>query len=88
MNITNERPERNVTPLSIAGALSNGTRLAALDHAEAVAGGGVVVDKAPENEKVKEEAVTWMSLPHKKQLAVLTMARFSEPLVQTSLQVS
>ena len=39
-------------------------------------------------EELKEEVVTWSSLPHKGQLAVLTMARLSEPLVQTSLQVS
>jgi hypothetical protein len=37
-------------------------------------------------EKKKKEVVTWMSLPHKRQLAVLTAARLSEPLVQTSLQ--
>ena len=37
-------------------------------------------------EKKKKEVVTWMSLPHKRQLAVLTVARLSEPLVQTSLQ--
>jgi len=36
--------------------------------------------------KAKEEPVTWMSLPHKRQLTVLTLARLSEPLVQTSLQ--
>ena len=30
--------------------------------------------------------VTWASLPHKSQLAVLTLARLSEPLTQTSLQ--
>lgn len=39
-----------------------------------------------EIEKPHEEQVTWMSLPHKGQLAVLTLARLSEPLVQTSLQ--
>lgn len=33
-----------------------------------------------------KEVVTWMSLPHKRQLAILTAARLSEPLVQTSLQ--
>lgn len=43
--------------------------------------------KTLEEEKLKEEDVTWMSLPHKSQLAVLTMARLSEPMVQTSLQV-
>ena len=31
-------------------------------------------------------AVTWASLPHKGQLAVLTLARLSEPLTQSSLQ--
>jgi len=38
------------------------------------------------HKKKKKEAVTWISLPHKRQLAVLTAARLSEPLVQTSLQ--
>jgi hypothetical protein len=38
--------------------------------------------------KRKKETVTWMSLPHKSQLAILTVARLSEPLVQTSLRVS
>ena len=38
--------------------------------------------------KKKEEKVTWSSLPHKSQLAILTLARLSEPLVQTSLRVS
>lgn len=37
-------------------------------------------------EKKQKEMVSWMSLPHKRQLAVLTAARLSEPLVQTSLQ--
>jgi hypothetical protein len=37
-------------------------------------------------EKKQKEVVTWMSLPHKRQLAILTVARLSEPLVQTSLQ--
>jgi hypothetical protein len=35
-----------------------------------------------------EKAVTWMSLPHKDQLAILTFARVSEPLVQSSIRVS
>lgn len=38
--------------------------------------------------KKKNETVTWMSLPHKSQLAILTVARLAEPLVQTSLRVS
>lgn len=49
--------------------------------------GGVI--SAPRTMKEKQaEKVTWMSLPCKKQLIVLTLARLSEPLVQTSLQVS
>ena len=32
-----------------------------------------------------EKPVTWLSLPRKDQLAVLTLARLSEPLTQTSL---
>lgn len=36
-------------------------------------------------EKRQTDVVSWMSLPHKRQLAVLTAARLSEPLVQTSL---
>jgi hypothetical protein len=38
--------------------------------------------------KKKDKPVTWMSLPHKSQLAILTVARLAEPLVQTSLRVS
>lgn len=34
------------------------------------------------------EPVTWKSLPKRSQLVILTLARLSEPLVQTSLQVS
>lgn len=36
----------------------------------------------------KEKPVTWKSLPRKSQLAILTLARLSEPLVQSSLRVS
>jgi hypothetical protein len=41
-----------------------------------------VLDRMPTEEK----PVTWMSLPKKGQLAILTFARLSEPLTQTSLQ--
>ncbi|KAK5131235.1 hypothetical protein LTR08_001204 [Meristemomyces frigidus] len=34
----------------------------------------------------KRQQVTWSSLPKKSQLAILTLARLSEPLTQTSLQ--
>ncbi|KAJ5778112.1 hypothetical protein N7520_001358 [Penicillium odoratum] len=40
----------------------------------------------PEQEIAEEKPVTWSSLPKKGQLAILTMARLSEPLTQTSLQ--
>lgn len=36
----------------------------------------------------RKAVVTWGSLPHKRQLAILTIARFSEPLVQSSIRVS
>ena len=35
---------------------------------------------------VKDEAVSWRDLPNKKQLTILTLARLSEPLSQSSLQ--
>lgn len=68
-------------------ANSDGDRLAVLDQDEVDAEGGA--ERAVEEvNNEKEEKVTWMSLPHKKQLIVLTLARLSEPLVQTSLQAS
>ena len=39
----------------------------------------------PSNQE-KKKPVSWKDLPHKGQLAILTMARLSEPLTQTSLQ--
>ena len=41
----------------------------------------------PIKKKKSNEVVSWRSLPHKSQLAILTVARLSEPLVQTSLRV-
>lgn len=43
------------------------------------------VDETETVEATKEEPVTWRSLPRKDQLLVLTLARLSEPLTQTSL---
>jgi hypothetical protein len=41
--------------------------------------------------QTKEEdggkAISWKDLPRKRQLIIITLARLSEPLVQTSLQV-
>ncbi|OQD81335.1 hypothetical protein PENANT_c028G00847 [Penicillium antarcticum] len=42
-------------------------------------------DSMPEQAE-EEKPVTWSSLPKKGQLAILTFARLSEPLTQTSLQ--
>jgi len=40
-----------------------------------------------ERERKARQAVRWKDLPRKGQLTVLTLARLSEPLVQTSIQV-
>ncbi|EFY89695.1 MFS multidrug transporter, putative [Metarhizium acridum CQMa 102] len=37
--------------------------------------------------KLAREPVAWRDLPRKKQLVIITLARMSEPLVQTSLQL-
>ncbi|KAJ6787408.1 hypothetical protein PWT90_04808 [Aphanocladium album] len=48
------------------------------------------VHDAPRSRSSKEETskkpVAWKDLPQKRQLAILTLSRLSEPLVQTSLQ--
>ena len=80
-----ERPERDLASLSLAGPASNVTQPPPSPEYRALAEDE---NKTLEDEKLKEEAVTWRSLPQKRQLAVLTMARLSEPLVQTSLQVT
>lgn len=49
---------------------------------------GAVPSQVDHNEQAaarKEEPVSWRSLPRKDQLLVLTLARLSEPLTQTSL---
>ena len=43
------------------------------------------VDDSEDATASREEPVAWRSLPRKDQLFVLTLARFSEPLTQTSL---
>jgi len=65
---------------------SNGERLGVLGEEDAAAEGGVENPEAVMSEKKEEEKVTWRSLPHRRQLIILTLARLSEPLVQTSLQ--
>ena len=41
---------------------------------------------APRKNDRKHDNVTWLSLPHKDQLTILTLARLSEPITSTSLQ--
>ena len=67
--------------------MKDGDRLASLNEDEVAAEGGfgAMTPEVVQNEK--QEEVTWRSLPHRKQLIILTLARLSEPLVQTSLQV-
>jgi hypothetical protein len=66
---------------------SDGGRLAVIDLDEVETEGGVAASGGDPVVNEKDEPVTWMSLPHKRQLLVLTLSRLSEPLVQTSLQV-
>lgn len=72
-------------------ASSYGNRLADVQQNVVAVEGGVIADglEKAEEEKVKQkdEPVTWRSLPHRRQLIVLTLARLSEPLVDTSLRV-
>lgn len=42
---------------------------------------------SPDSRRGGAKSVSWGDLPKKQQLVVLTLARLSEPLVQTSLQV-
>lgn len=43
------------------------------------------IDDTEQTEATKEKPVSWRALPRKDQLFVLTLARLSEPLTQTSL---
>ncbi|EAQ84690.1 hypothetical protein CHGG_08704 [Chaetomium globosum CBS 148.51] len=42
--------------------------------------------RGPSNRAAGPETVSWRDLPRKDQLCVITLARLSEPLVQTSIQ--
>lgn len=85
VNKAEVRPERSLTPLLTENARNDGDRIAVLGQNEAAANGGIDIEIGHQDEK--EGKVTWASLPHRRQLIVLTLARLSEPLVQTSLQV-
>jgi hypothetical protein len=85
-NPSGEPPERQLTPLLTGSPRSDGDRLATRPQDGTAAAGGLERTPAEMNDE-KEEKVTWASLPHRRQLVILTLARLSEPLVQTSLQV-
>lgn len=82
-----ENTERQLKPLATDRTSSDGDRLAAIGQDEVVAEGGAGVRTPDAASDEKEEPVTWRTLPHRRQLIILTLARLSEPLVQTSLQV-
>lgn len=63
---------------------SSARRLSFIDEDEADL--QPVLEVAQPAKKAREGPVGWMELPQKRQLAILTVARLSEPLVQTSLQ--
>lgn len=44
-------------------------------------------DEAAPSKAPRSKPVAWRDLPRRDQLLILTLARLSEPLVQTSLQV-
>jgi hypothetical protein len=69
---------------------SDEERITVLRDEDAAPEGGVDdnVAEVELSEKKVGEKVTWRSLPHRRQLIILTLARLSEPLVQTSLQAS
>ena len=55
------------------------------DDDSGVGGHEPLLDNDDDNNAAKKAPVTWMSLPKKGQLAVLTIARLSEPLSERSL---
>jgi hypothetical protein len=67
--------ERDVTTLESDGLASG-----------AVAATGEP-DEAVPTKAARSKPVAWRDLPRRDQLLILTLARLSEPLVQTSLQV-
>lgn len=48
---------------------------------------GTAVLPAAEAKTDSKKPVAWKDMPQKQQLAIITLSRLSEPLVQTSLQV-
>lgn len=44
-------------------------------------------DEAASSKAVQSKPIAWRDLPRRDQLLILTLARLSEPLTQTSLQV-
>lgn len=60
----------------------NGPTSALADDGEAV-----LPSTRTKKEDNKKAVVAWRDLPRKRQLVIITLARMSEPLTQTSLQV-
>ncbi|GFF91037.1 uncharacterized membrane protein YCR023C [Aspergillus udagawae] len=73
-------PRSPVLDITRQGRTSSDTSFDDSDNDDDAEDTAVVIDS--QNEK----PVTWASLPKKGQLAILTFARLSEPLTQTSLQ--
>ena len=85
-----EHQECHSRPLPEGEPSSNEYHFAAITHDGAAVEDGegtISPTGSAQLEKKTEEPVTWASLPHRSQLIILTLARLSEPLVQTSLQV-
>ncbi|RDW66749.1 hypothetical protein BP5796_09498 [Coleophoma crateriformis] len=83
-----QRRGHNLSIVSLSQPSSDGSRLATTreDGHDTGVGGTKEMMGMMNHEKLPEEEVTWRSLPHRGQLIILTLARLSEPLVQTSLQ--
>jgi hypothetical protein len=91
VNTSFGKSERLSRPQAPEREWSDASHLAAIDEEQVAAEGGVGGidgnESSDDGSEKKEEPVTWLSLPHRTQLIILTLARLSEPLVQTSLQV-
>lgn len=77
----------------LIGAAAGGGRLGVPDPPQDSTGStstGTDRGRNGQNQKRDDSSATvgWGDLPQKKQLIVITLARLSEPLVQTSLQVT
>ncbi|PGH10280.1 hypothetical protein GX51_00037 [Blastomyces parvus] len=79
----NRRIRRGHSPAPLQLSTSRDRRPSFAEEDEASVANAV---GSNEDHQDDEKAVSWRSLPKKSQLAILTIARLSEPLTQTSLQ--